>query len=202
MSNQKHKVATDALETLGTIIDENAGRDAIHLAVEPVEAGQTLTPGSHVKLVDGKAYAALGMVDGVGIVDPFLPQLVYAGQRFWLVVYPRTITSLRHVWSHPAFGEEAAPAPEKSASEQWLRDFIERVDCGGATYEEVVRLACGERVSLNEDYGHSYNTGQWILINGSDANGQIPPEFWTHIEAVTGQSIPSGMRAEHFSCSC
>ncbi len=35
--SDKRSVATDALATLGTIIDETAKRDAIHLAVIPME---------------------------------------------------------------------------------------------------------------------------------------------------------------------
>lgn len=113
MSNQKHTVSTDALDTLGTCpIPENSGRDAIHLAVEPAIAGQLLMAGDRVKIVDGVAVARVNngdSDDATGIVDPFLvrPGFVEKGQKFWFVVLPRTITSLRHVWSHPAFPEAA-----------------------------------------------------------------------------------------------
>lgn len=100
MSNL-HKVNTDALETLGSIIDENAGRDAIHVAVEPAMAAQILRPGQHVGFVGGLADP--NSPDPVGIVDPFLRRPVQAGEHFWLLVYPRQVTSLRHVWEHPKF---------------------------------------------------------------------------------------------------
>lgn len=94
MTADNRYVKTDALETLGSIIDANQKRDAIHLAVETVVAAQRLTPGEDVGFVDG----GVGLCDNpVGIVDPFLKSLVKKGQRFWLVVYPRQITSLRHV---------------------------------------------------------------------------------------------------------
>jgi hypothetical protein len=42
-------VSTDALETLGKIHEREEKRDAIHLAVEPVIAGEVLQPGQHMR---------------------------------------------------------------------------------------------------------------------------------------------------------
>ena len=104
----KRSVSTDALETLGTApLADTEARDAIHLAVEPVIAGESLAPGQDVYLtqgIDGCLYA-MGSGSGkfVGIVDPFLKGPVTKDNRFWLVVYPRQIRSLRHVWEHPDF---------------------------------------------------------------------------------------------------
>lgn len=116
MSNaDKRSTHTDALETLGMIHFKPEARDAIHLAVEPIEAGERLRPNDDVGIFNGKAYQAgereidgkIAYVEPLGKVDPFLPnnKFIQAGQSFWLVVYPRMITSLRHVWSHPAFPE-------------------------------------------------------------------------------------------------
>lgn len=99
MGADKRKVSTDALETLGKVINSKEKRDAIHLAVEPTQAKQTLRPGQHVG-VDGTTN------NPVGIVDPFLARPVKEGEWFWLVIYPRQIHSLRHVWTHPAFPDE------------------------------------------------------------------------------------------------
>jgi hypothetical protein len=107
MSDQR-TVDTDALATLGTIIDDRAKRDAIHLAVIPAFAGHQLSPGRRVSFHRGVAYED-EQIHGdvvVGIVDPFLVNDVSKGERFWLVLLPRTIQSLRHVWSHPAFPDE------------------------------------------------------------------------------------------------
>lgn len=190
--SDKRSVSTDALETLGTIINEKAGRDAIHLAVEPAVAAERLYPGQDVGFVAG----GVGRCDKpLGIVDPFLKQVVQQGERFWLVVYPRQITSLRHVWTHPAFENAAAPNGSKVESEAWLRRFCDKAD--GPGYEETIAAA----INTNDSYG-SYNAGEYLLIRGSDAHGEIPPEFWKHIEVVTGREIPSDQRATSFSCSC
>lgn len=103
-SADSRTVTTDALETLGMIHLDPQHRDAIHLAVEPVVAGERLFPGQHIFLADdGMAYIPSNKSDGLGIVDPFIEGGIEKGESFWLVVYPRQIRSLRHVWEHPDF---------------------------------------------------------------------------------------------------
>lgn len=107
--SDKRSVHTDALRTLGTILDPadaSNKRDAIHIAVEPVIAKTRLRRGDTIELINGEAWPA-DAKRATGIVDPFLENyMVEPGEKFWMLVKPRTITSLRHVWSHPAFPEE------------------------------------------------------------------------------------------------
>lgn len=197
MSADKRKISTDALETLGTIIGPEEKRDAIHLACIPIRAPTYLVPGEHVNSSGFRCppYAT----DAVGIVDPFLRRGVEIGEWFWLIIYPRKITSLRHVWSHPAFEEEEkeihlyglAPAPDKAKSEEWLRNFIKNADC--PDYETVIAKALDNRDSWSSEYLHFIDR---------DAHGDIPPEFWDHLEVVTGRKILEENRAKYFSCSC
>lgn len=194
MSADKRKVSTDALETLGTIIGGSEKRDAIHLAVAPVTAGESLMPGEHITVDSGGIATSTDVGQGLGIVDPFLTKRVQKGQRFWFVMYPRTIHSLRHVWTHPAFADEQVPvtvaSPSKEESEAWLRDFIARSDCPG--FEEVIAKAVNNN-SWSDEYLH---------FDGMDAHGEIPPEFWDHIEIYTGRKVPPEKRAKSFSCGC
>ena len=202
----KRSVSTDALATLGTIIDEHERRDAIHLAVEPVKAMSKLFPGSHVT-ADGKQVGGWfepgehkeKIGKPVGIVDPFLTRPVEVGEWFWLIVYPRQIHSLRHVWTHPDFPDAAevlGEAPNfhekakaiRMASEIWLRKYCEENDC--PPYEYVVEKVLD---SIGEEYVH---------FDGMDAHGNIPPEFWDHLEVVTNTKIAHRDRPEGFSCSC
>lgn len=194
--SEDRKVATDALATLGFVIDETAKRDAIHLAVFPAVAGQTLFAGQHVRIEsDGRA-RVVADGEGIGIADPFLRVRVQADQRFWLVLYPRQISSLRHVWSHPAFTDEpetsvrSIPATNaKAESEAWLRAFVARGD--GPSYEKLLESAVNGRYNEHSEYLH---------IDGEDAYGDIPDEMWSHLETVTGVKIEH--RAKYFSCAC
>lgn len=89
---------------LGRLVkpEDNAQRDAIHLAVAPVVAAIRLSPGQRISLnVDGKAAPC---DRPIGIVDPFLRGDVLPGQTFYMMLLPYTITGLRHEWYHPAFG--------------------------------------------------------------------------------------------------
>ncbi len=86
---------------IGHLVDGVARRDAIHVAVAPVVAGEDLAPGTPVAL--DNSMQAWESDKPIGVVDPFLEGTVLFGERFWLFLYPNTITSLRHVWTHPAF---------------------------------------------------------------------------------------------------
>jgi hypothetical protein len=208
MSGDKRTVATDALETLGTILDGTQHRDAIHIAVDPVEAGADLPRGSHITVKNGIAMPATeGSEDDLGIVDPFLPvKKVKKGQQFWFLMHPRMVKSLRHVWSHPAFPDEAGVLHKKTdadiaASELWLRKFCDEADCPG--YDIVMKLI--SEGSLSSPDSEYYDTGgtyddEYLHFSGSDAHGSIPPEFWDHAELVLGRKLTQ--RPTYFSCSC
>ncbi len=92
---------------IGELCGEDARRDAIHFAVAPVESAEReIWAGAHVRLDrEGKARECT-IEDrhlAIGIVDPFLTKPILKGQKFWLFLYPNTITGLRHIWTHPAF---------------------------------------------------------------------------------------------------
>lgn len=102
---------------VGEVITGSARRDAIHVAVAPVVAGERLCAGMHV-LLDGHGVAFMddSMGNGaelvgertdrtVGVVDPFLTESVKKGDRFYVFLYPNTVTGMRHHWMHPAFKE-------------------------------------------------------------------------------------------------
>ena len=192
-SADKRSVHTDALATLGTIIDEHQKRDAIHLAVIPAIAGDSLAPGDDVTL-DGEVATHGTEDDSIGIVDPFLKGRVPKGERFWLVIYPRVITSLRHVWSHPGIPDEAgcgAPSNQnKAASEAWMRDFLENHDYG--SWDDMMQAL--------EWYAKDERDGALCIGVEISGDREIPPEFWRHAEVITGHTFKH--HAEFFRCAC
>lgn len=193
----KHSVTTDALDTLGTVLTEQHGRDAIHLAVEQAIAGVKLRPGEHVVL-DDDGFTAIGVETGtgLGIVDPFIERsYVMPGEMFWLVVYPRQITTLRHVWEHPSFkpsGETRHTPKDKAAAEAWLRDYLgEYIGGDDWDYGETFESLVDKLSDADEDY---------VVVQGSDASGNIPAEVFDNIEIFLGRKLDR--RPTYFSCSC
>lgn len=104
MATSNRDMSEVTTKLLGKILDDNAKMDAIHIAVAPVVVEQHLLPGEHVGLSDaGEAIMPSTFFPAIGIIDPFLTEAVQPGQRCFIFLYPGTITSLRHEWTHPAF---------------------------------------------------------------------------------------------------
>lgn len=164
---------------IGSLIHEEVERDAIHVAIAPVAAGELLAPGARVKLSSGVAIK--DAKDAIGIVDPFLNNWVKTGEKFWLFLYPGTITSLRHDWTHPAFGD-------RSKAEQWMKDFADEAGLS------VGRLIEAAKAYLEYD-DYLCDEGRWEGFN-------TPDEFWGHFETMTGMAVPMDKRGNFFTCSC
>ncbi len=218
MSADNRSTHTDALATLGTIIDINKEkRDAIHLGVEPIIAGEDLKPGDHVGIAsNGKAMKAdlkytLSSVKPVGIVDPFITKRggIKAGEAFWLIVYPRQITSLRHVWEHPDFKDSQETAtkveyitvlPEQAFKAKLLIGDPECVKANQDMEDEASRL----NTNLEELLSHA---NQWeqgseeYWTQGGDFDGEyLTQQFWDAWAVMYGREPK--VRDSHFSCSC
>lgn len=170
---------------LGRLIETPQNRDAIHVAVAPVEAAEDLQAGQHIGFVDREAntVGSSTVLPMFGIVDPFLKTGVKRGQTFWAFLYPGTIRSLRHEWTHSEF---AAIADKRS--ELWIRQWA---DNKGLDYDEVMA------------YAEQYLTrGDYWCEGGRFEGESVPYEFWTHYEAVTGVTVEEKDRGSFFSCSC
>jgi hypothetical protein len=80
---------SDAQQYIGKIHDIGLPRDAVHIAVVQVTAEYAIKAGEHVGITkEGKV--SLGEDVLIGIVDPFLKEVVLPGERFYLFLYPRS----------------------------------------------------------------------------------------------------------------
>lgn len=176
---------------IGHIIDTPQTKDAIHVAIAPVEAATDFYPGQHVGL--SPSGTACSAVAPIGIVDPFLKNKVMKGDWFWVFLYPNTITSLRHDWTHPAFlqqpkTQDTPPIITMDPSEKWLREFAAN-EADGIAYEDLM------------DAAHCYqNHGDYLSQGGRFEGMYIPEEFWQHFTAVTSKEVTD--KGSFFSCSC
>lgn len=184
--------------TLGQLISEEAvlfaapQRDAIHIAVAPVMAGEDLMPGQHIGFVMGTNSIVGSKAEKlIGVVDPFLKEPVKEKQRFYMVLYPKTITSLRHHWTHPAFNEDDHwPFVAVTGSEDWLREFAIRWNMD---YNEMIEGA------IEGTYVTARGTG----LHSKEELGEDYARFWHHMEAVTGKQFSIEHKENMaFSCSC
>lgn len=200
----------------------NSQRDAVHIACIPVIAGQILLPGIHVGIDPASKVARAGLAPLVGIVDPFLLQAVAKGSRFWLLLYPGSITSLRHHWEHPTFSAMDAPtttAPAAPRSTRGRRRAAE-TDADFITIAEdmlgLQRTAAREWI---DDYALRLGVSGDQLIAGAIAyldHGRYlsdpgfegvstDPNFWEQFTLLTGRSIgPRSLDGgeNFFTCSC
>ncbi len=178
---------------VGQLITGDAQRDAIHVAIAPMVAAYRLTPGQHVA-INESGQALLGVdMPSVGIVDPYLKFPVQPGQHFYLFLYPNTVTSLRHEWTHPAFDNEKTEAMKRleAFAKLLTRDDEYQRDMNAQWVIDKLRDArSGESV---------YVGGNWE----QDCFQEKSEQLWNDYEIVTGDRVPREKREDvYFSCSC
>ncbi len=185
------------MDSIGKLLHVPAQRDAIHVAIAPVVAAEEIQPGEHCGFIQDGDTENVGACRrgstkyAIGIVDPFLTSPVKIGERFWMFLYPNTVTSLRHEWTHPAFGATTSTMDDKAFSEQWLRRYATKMNSYDDPEFAYDRLLKGIR--SREIY--AYGTDLHGLSDLADAE-----ELRQHAEAVLGIRI--NWDDYSFSCGC
>lgn len=184
---------SEVQQNIGKILNGAEPRDAIHIAVYSVRAGEKLWAGDRIGIKNGKAFKR--DVKPIGIVDPYLIIPAQEGDWFYLFLFPNTITSLRHNWSHPDLdNQEDRKNYEYSSvtdSKVWLQNFA---DEWGMDYDEMIN-------SADSGYGITARGNSEIHSWGELEDGGA--EFWHHLEIVTGKKYSVTHREDtYFSCSC
>ena len=172
----------DPLPTIGTVLNEIQPRDAVHMAVMSVQAQERLCPGDPVSEHGKRSKDS----DSIGIVDPFLDGPIFKGEIFWIFIYPRTISGLRHHWEHPLLEENSTES--SSENKKWIQNWAYNNQIG---YEELMEAA--------EDFLHS---GEYWCQGERFEGIYLPEQFWDHYEKVTGTKVPKKDKHSFFSCSC
>lgn len=182
---------------LGKLIEGEAQRDAVHVAIAPVVAGERLSPGCHIGFISADRQTVGRCNCPIGIVDPYLPSaFVDKGERFYLCLYPQTIKSIRHDWTHPSFEASelqnaAALESQRAESIAWLTNFAESV-CE-MPYDDLIAAAIAW-----------IDHGEWHTFQGFDTPDECYSDrktLWRHIAVVTGRFVKDD--DDHmFSCSC
>lgn len=164
---------------LGQLASPDAARDAVHIAITPVIiASGPLEPGFHIQLTpDGQATTG---PHPIGIIDPFLQRPVKAGERCFILLYPNTITSLRHDWSHPAFPKVAEAAPAAPVAQSAAPDAIyNEADvygdpcqgCWDAEPPEAPAAPCCPEPGVSDRPSTERETAVTLIRNVADEHG-------------------------------
>lgn len=177
---------------LGNIPKESDGRDAVHVAIIPIQAGGSLKPGYRIILNENKkAVVCPNHLTALGIVDPFFPRANIAKDSwFWLCLYPGTITSFRHEWEHPKFLKETKSRGQKELSERWLRGYI--------------RTVCPDDPEGYLEFLNSVKFDKEIFYHGLDCHslGDVinSEELFKHLSIVLEKTINADY-FERFTCN-
>ena len=157
---------------LGSTPNETDQRDAVHVAVIPVIAGEWLAPGSQVGLTTPGNLELVGNVPNpIGVIDPFLREPIGKGERAWMLMYPGIVHPIRHEWSHPALTSAEVMAEAKHWLGNFAREFMDW------SYEELMRNVCEHCL-----------TGKEFEVSESTRNSwyKVRAKFWKHYATVTG----------------
>jgi hypothetical protein len=177
---------------LGQLLKEPANRDAIHIAIAPVVAAHKLQPGEHIGFVSADMVGKSRQP--IGIVDPFLTKAVQPGEWFYMLLYPYTITSLRHEWVHPAFPAQQA-VPTQTDDVRAARAFLDRFARDWRTSVDALI----EQAQIPGGY-LSAGTG---IYSWSEVDPDDRQEFWRALEIITGRRFSEEHReSTSWSCAC
>lgn len=202
---------------VGKLITTAQQRDAIHVAILPVYAGCRLIPGAHIEINN------LGIAGYFGgkhcaIVDPFLEKPVEIGDQFWAFMYPGSINSLRHDWTHKdvkcdnyALGVDYrfniksddpndTPKINLLLAKCWLTEFAKELNRIASRYEGFT--------ANYYNYDRLLEIGRDCLTGGAHAGNddtrdyfnEHKEEFLRHVGVILGKEIePENV---YFSCGC
>jgi len=179
---------------LGKLVrTKDSERDAIHIAIISVTADCTLKPGVDVAVI-ARNDDFFATIEGytVGIVDPFLKQDVKKGERFHVLLYPNTVTSLKHSWTHPSIKD--IPKPESKDIQRAKAYLEEFASSNRISYQELLDI-----LYEANDEGY-YNCGSAEDLQDSLNCDKENLLFYYSI--VSGKQLNRDKDDVWFGCAC
>ena len=184
---------------IGQLIEPAEGpkqRDAVHIAVAPVIAACKLKPGQRIGFCKGSTERVTYLPDKgfIGIVDPFLmAPAVLKDDQFWMFLLPRTITSLRHNWTHPAFPVTIMTGSlDEERAIHWITEFADVIN---QPYDQL--MAAAHLYATTGDYTSADNNESYNDV--AHSRWQL---FWHYYRILTGEGPVDPDTGAFFSCAC
>lgn len=137
-------------------------KDAVHVGIVAVRAGQPIAPGQRCTLNEYRE--AIPSESGEGVADPFGGR-ISTGQAFWLLMCQDQLPNVQHVWDHPTM--DFSPPSRETVKNRYLVDYAEGL---GVTYEQLL-AACAYVVENEEPAAYpGTKTGEEFekALNGVD----------------------------------
>jgi hypothetical protein len=165
-------------------------RDAIHIATLIVVAGEPLLPNQDIG-VDKDNIATVK--DPIGRVDPFLKDTIYKGDIFYMILYPNTVSGMKHHWKHPKL-DVLPPNPKEFPIIKYIADKC------GKTVECLMEDSMGfveyeDYVYDNSERYKDITSEEWLA-------------FWDAFEIITQKTVGVNVLGDHrygvapYTCSC
>lgn len=189
--------------TVGKLITKsNQQRDAIHVAIAPVIAMDEIFPGSRIGFSsldnnEGRFVIMCPEKSSVGIADPFLKRKILKGEEFWMFLYPSSIKSIRHDWSHPRFPD--------SINNDETSKMLNEINKQNDAWSVINEFASAADMTSSDLIEHATNfikTGEYVIDGGKYEGCWLDDRFWDAYDIITGKTTSSSDRGGVFSCSC
>ena len=124
-------------------------KDAIHVAIVSVRAGQVISPGQGVKLNEyNEAIPCNGRKGRLGVADPFRYSGIARGEYFWLLLSQDAVPNVKHVWEHESV--DFSPPTREVELNRWIKQTAEEAK---VPYE-VLMAAASQMIRTEKQTPH------------------------------------------------
>lgn len=161
---------------LGKVPVELGLKDAVHVAIVSLRAGQALSPGDSIKMNANGEAIWCNAKESFGVVDPYRTNKIPRGGYFWCQMNMDEIENVKHVWSHKHSFDK--PTVEFKPN-QYLEGYAKNL---GVTYE--VLMSTLEEYQPNED--RVAYTGTLSEDELEEAQDDLDSDIWYEWSRETG----------------